>query len=150
MKPEQMWKLYCKEAGIEEDTPYTAESFAGSAGLSDELAALILEGKKTATCSAYEMYAIDNEPMYEVGDYTVVLDSKDEAVCIIRTAKLTIIPYGHVGADFAYKEGEGDRSLEYWRKVHKEFFENEFKNTPLKFTEDTPLVCEEFEVVYRP
>ena len=150
MKPEEMWKLYCKEVGIGEDVPYTADSFAGSAGLSDELAGLILEGKKTATCSAYEMYALDNEPMYNVGDYSVVLDSRGEAVCIIRTAKLTIVPYGQVDADFAYKEGEGDRSLAYWRKVHKDFFENEFKGTPLTFSDETPLVCEEFEVVFRP
>ncbi|WP_406946736.1 ASCH domain-containing protein [Lactiplantibacillus plantarum] len=26
--------------------------------------------------------------------------------------------------DHAYLEGEGNRSLEYWRKVHKDFFVN--------------------------
>ena len=35
---------------------------------------------------------------------------------------------------------EGDLSLAYWQKVHKEFFTNYYKN----FAPETKLVCEEF------
>ena len=50
-------------------------------------------------------------------------------------------------AEHAYKEGEGDRSLEYWRKVHEEFFTEELESIDQKFNEDIKLVCEEFELV---
>ena len=54
-----------------------------------------------------------------------------------------------VSEEHAYKEGEGDRSLEYWRKVHKEFFTEELKSLNQEFDENMELVCEEFEVVYK-
>ena len=34
-----------------------------------------------------------------------------------------------VSEEHAYKEGEGDRSLAYWRAVHEEFFTKEFEET---------------------
>lgn len=53
----------------------------------DLLAKLVLDGTKTATASAYDLYAVDNDPLPEVGSYDVVLDSKDQAVCIIQIKK---------------------------------------------------------------
>lgn len=147
MKPKEMWNLFAEPEHLEK-VPWTADSFGASPEEADELAALVLEGKKTATCSAYELYAYTNETMYAVGDYTVVTDSTGEAVCIIRTEKLSVVPFGEVSAAFAYKEGEGDRTLEYWRRVHRVFFEKEFRGTPLTLTDTTPLLCEEFQMVF--
>ena len=62
--------------------------------------------------------------------------------------KVTVLPYDQVPAEFAYKEGEGDRSLNYWREVHEAFFANELAEAGLAFSEDMLVVCEEFEVVY--
>lgn len=47
----------------------------------------------------------------------------------------------------AYLEGEGDRLLEYWRRVHEEFFTEELKIIHQEFDTKMELVCEEFEVV---
>ena len=44
-------------------------------------------------------------------------------------------------------KGDGDRSLAYWRKVHKEFFTEELASIDRKFDEEMQLVCEEFELV---
>ena len=54
-----------------------------------------------------------------------------------------------MGEDHAYKEGEGDRSLEYWRRVHKEFFTECMEEAGEEFTPDMDVVLEEFSVVYR-
>ena len=48
----------------------------------------------------------------------------------------------------AAKEGEGDLSLDYWKKVHIEFFTKECEDAGDKFTEDMPVVFVEFELVY--
>ena len=45
-------------------------------------------------------------------------------------------------------EGEGDRTLAHWRKVHEIFFRRQFEKEPHKFDETMPLVCQRFEVVY--
>jgi uncharacterized protein YhfF len=57
----------------------------------DLLAQLVLDGTKTATASAYDLYAVDNDPLPEVGSYDVVLDSKDQAVCIIQIKKVSVV-----------------------------------------------------------
>ena len=140
MNAEEMWK----SSGL--DGYYESWAFGGAP---DKLADLVLRGIKTATCSALDLYELENERIPQEGDYSVILNSKDEAVCIIKTNKVSIVPYEEVSNDHAYKEGEGDRSLDYWRAVHEEFFIDELKPFGLKFDPKMKLVCEEFEVVYR-
>ena len=114
----------------------------------DLLAQLVLDGTKTATASAYDLYAVDNDPLPEVGSYDVVLDSKDQAVCIIQIKKVSVVAFDEVSEEHAFKEGEGDRSLEYWRKVHSNFVAKELASVNILFDEHSKVVCEEFEVVY--
>mgnify|MGYP004578500379 CR=1 FL=1 len=57
--------------------------------------------------------------------------------------------FSKVGEEFAYREGEGDKSLKYWREAHTESFTCELKEFNKEFNEDMLVVCEEFEVVYK-
>lgn len=114
----------------------------------DGLARLVLTGVKTATASAHPLYAKENEPLPEAGEYSVILNGRKEAVCVIRTDRVTVIPYREVDAEQARREGEGDRSLLYWQQVHERFFREEMAASGLIFTEDMPVVCEEFHVVW--
>lgn len=140
MTAEELWN----KSGLTGE--YEAWAFGGAP---DKLAKLVLEGTKTATCSAYELYQVENEPIPKVGDYSVILDSKDNAVCIIQTTKIYIAPYSSCSKEHAYKEGEGDRSLEYWKDVHEEFFTDEMKSINKSFDENMLLIYEEFVVVYK-
>ena len=140
MTAEELWK----RSGI--SGMYEAWAFGEAA---DKLADLVVRGIKTATCSAYDLYEIEGEPIPEAGEYSCILDSKDEAVCIIRTTKVTVIPFNAVSEEHAFKEGEGDRSLEYWREVHESFLSRELASVRLEFNEETKVVCEEFEVVFK-
>ena len=124
---------------------YQAWAFCGAP---DKLAKLVMQGVKTATCSALALYEYENEEIPKVGDYSVILDSDGQAVCIIRTTKVYIETFDQVSERHAYLEGEGDRSLEYWRRVHEEFFTEELKTIQQKFDTKMELVCEEFEVVF--
>jgi len=146
MNAEQMWDKFVSKSQIE-GMEYQSWAFGAAP---DELAELVLKGIKTGTASAYPLYEAENEALPKAGDYSVILDSKDEAVCIIKTTKVTIVPFREVSEEHARKEGEGDGSLEYWRKVHVEFFRKEMSETGKLFHEDMPVVCEEFELVYRP
>ena len=142
MNEEELWHLFCKKNNVDEDTPYEAWSFGGAANY---LASLVMTGIKTATASAYDLYALDEEEeMPKVGDYSVILSSDDEALCVIETTKLDVVPFDEVDSTQAYKEGEGDRSLQYWRNVHEEFFKDEYKEYGLKFTHNAKILCEEF------
>ena len=140
MTAEQLWE----KSGLSGN--YEAWSFGEAP---DKLAALVLQGTKTATCSAYDLYLINNEPIPRAGDYSIILNSNNEAVCIIKTLKVYVTEFKRVSDEHAFKEGEGDRSLEYWRMVHVDFLTNELASVNLLFDESTKVVCEEFEVVYK-
>ena len=140
MTPEELWE----RSGLA--GTYEAWSFGEAP---DKLADLVLQGIKTATCSAYDLYQINNEPLPQAGDYSVILNSSEEAVCIIKTIKVYVTEFKNVSEEHAFKEGEGDRSLEYWRQVHESFLTNELASVHKEFDESTKVVCEEFEVVYK-
>jgi uncharacterized protein YhfF len=124
---------------------YEAWAFGGAP---DKLARLVVSGIKTATCSALVLFELDDEPIPKPGDYSVILDSVGNAVCIIRTTRVYVVPFEDVSEDHAFKEGEGDRSLGYWRAVHEEFFTEELATVHLQFDKRMELVCEEFELVF--
>jgi uncharacterized protein YhfF len=54
-----------------------------------------------------------------------------------------------VDAQFAYDEGEGDRSLDHWRTAHWEYFSRVLPLIAKEPISDMPLVCERFRVVYK-
>lgn len=113
----------------------------------DELARLVVDGVKTATCSGQLFYELEGEPLPQVNDYSIILNSKDQPICIIRTSEVTITPMNEVSEEFAYAEGEGDRSYDYWKNVHVLFFTKALNEVDLEFSEDMLLVCERFELV---
>lgn len=143
MTAKQMWKTFTSQTGAVAD--YEAWAFGESA---DTLAKLTRKGIKTATSSAYPLYSLVGEEMPKAGEYSVILDSRDEAVCVIRTERVLVIPFCEVGARQAWKEGEGDRSLSHWRRVHERFFREELADFELAFDEKMPVVCEEFVKVF--
>lgn len=144
MNAQELWNKYKKiNSSIGDDID--AWQFGAEADL---LAELVLEGTKTATASAYDLYAVDNDPLPEVGSYDVVLDSKDQAVCIIQIKKVSLVPFKEVSEKHAFKEGESDKSLDYWRDAHEAFFKPYFKEYGLTITPESLIVLEEFEVVY--
>jgi len=128
---------------------YVAESFGDSPGLADELTALVLAGAKTATCSALWEWEAANDPLPHVGLHTIVLDAHGLPRCIIETTEVIIRAYDQVDAQFAWEEGEGDRSLAYWRDAHRRFFTRTLPRVGRTFAPDMPLVCERFRLVYR-
>ena len=97
MTAEQMWAEFAARNNLC-DTDWEGWAFGGDA---DSLARLTLEGVKTATSSALPLYELEGEALPEAGEYSVILDSREEAVCIIRTERVSIVPFRDVGADHA-------------------------------------------------
>ena len=143
MNAQQMWQAFAAIENI--IASYEAWAFGDSP---DELAALVLRGIKTATASAYPLYELDGEALPKPGDYSVILDSRDEAVCIIQNTRVYVTAFCDVDEVQAYREGEGDRSLVYWRRVHEAFFRSCMEEAGLTFDPAMKVVCEEFRKVY--
>ncbi len=92
-------------------------------------------------------YELENEPLPTTNDYSIILNSNDAPVAIIKTIEVTVTPMNEVSAEFAIAKGEGDRTYNYWRDTHVHFFTKELNELGLNFSEDMLLVCKRFELV---
>ncbi|CXH12191.1 acetyltransferase [Streptococcus pneumoniae] len=144
MIPQEMWNKYKQINPLIGD-----EIDAWAFGVEpDLLADLVFKGEKTATASAYDLYVLEDEPLPQVGTFDVILDSQNQAVCIVEITKVSVKPFNRVSDDHAYKEGEGNKTLVYWRQVHEDFFRDCLGEAGLTFTPESKVVLEEFRKVY--
>ncbi len=141
MTAREMWDAYARGKSLPDR--FEAWAFGDDA---DTLAKLVLSGTKTATSSAHALY--EGEDLPGAGEYSVILNARQEPVCIIRTEKVFVVPFRQVDERQAWKEGEGDRTLAYWRQVHERFFRQELTSCGLAFSEEMLVVCEEFQRVF--
>lgn len=144
---EQFWDNY-RKINPEAPAHFQAWSFGSNAQMADDLAALVLAGRKTATASNYILYELTNEALPKINDLSIVLNGSQLPVCVIQTTDVSVVPFNKVPAQHAQKEGEGDLSLSYWRQQHEQFFGAEFKTLDQDFTEDSLVVLESFKMIY--
>jgi uncharacterized protein YhfF len=111
-------------------------SFGDSGDLADSLLALVLAGEKTATCWDAALGQLT-----EVGRLMVACDGEGRPRAVLRTVKLVQSRFCDVSPEFARKEGEGDRSLDWWRDAHENYFRRSGEFSP-----EMMLWCEDFEV----
>ena len=147
---EAFWRDFLANAPeyITADTPYVAEPFGDNPQLADALGALIVRGVKTATCSALWEWQAEGAALPEAGLITIVLDGRGAPLCVIETTEVTIRAFNAVDAQFAYTEGEDDRSLVAWRREHWRYFSRVLPKIGRAPADDMPLVCERFRVLF--
>ncbi|AOR23121.1 ASCH domain-containing protein [Clostridium taeniosporum] len=147
----KMWRDYLNLIGEDEgitNLKYNLWSFGDNEILANELVELVIKGEKTATTSLYYLYEVENEELPKKGQLNIITDFHGSAKCITKTKSVNVLPFCGVKAEFAFKEGEGDKSLEYWKTGHIDFFNRSLQKYTKEFSEDMMVVCEEFEVIY--
>lgn len=144
-----MWSAFSlEEGGINDEKFYEAFSFGDSSPMADELGKLVLAGIKRATAGSVWSYESTGKGVPKPGDLSVVTDSNDTPLCIIETVQVDIVPFFAVSEEFAATEGEGDGSLDYWRKAHLDYFTRECERSGRSFNHEMLLACERFRVVH--
>src|SRR5699024_534375 len=117
----KFWRDFCVEHQVSPTALEVAFAFVANSRDAEILSDLVKSGIKAATTSLYS----EQEDVPVVGMYAIVLNGRNEPVCVIQNKTVDIMPVKDVSAEHAYLEGEGDRSHESWRKVHEKFFERE-------------------------
>jgi uncharacterized protein YhfF len=110
--------------------------------MADELLALVLAGRKTATCGALRDFPEGSPDRPVVGRRDVVLDGQGRRAAVIETVEVTVRRFDEIDEAFAHDEGEGFRTLADWRAGHQRYFERNGGFSP-----DMDLICERFRLV---
>jgi uncharacterized protein YhfF len=144
------WDAFCDEVGKDcSDRFFEAFHFDDNEASANELADLVLAGVKRATaCLVWSFESAGRSPP-KPGALSVVTYWDGKPACVIETQEVQVLPFKLVTADFAATEGEGDGSLEYWRRVHWAYFGRECARVGREPSLDMPVACERFQVIYR-
>lgn len=125
-----------------------AEHYCADEYNANECARLINQGIKTASCGLKAGWDIEDEPLPQVGSYSLVLDWQQNPVCVIQLTSVEVCPFNQVSDEFAYAEGEGDRTYAWWKEAHIKFFEWYANEIGVVFSPESELVLERFKKVY--
>ena len=113
----------------------------------DEGAVLILNGTKTLTSSPFWDYPDGRIPF--VGALSVLLDGSRIPRGIVETTRVEIMPFGAITDEMARAYGEGERTVEWWRRVMGAFYRASAARHDAILTDDTPHIWEWFTVARR-
>lgn len=136
------------EAHPHRHATYKVWSFGDSPALADELLHLVLEGVKTATAASLWEYEAENEAIPEAGGVSIVLDGRGMPACILETVEVFVRPFDEIPAEFAYEEGEYERTLESWRREHQKYWTRALAAIGREFSPDMPVVAERFRLIF--
>jgi len=113
------------------------------------LADLVTKDIKRATSHSLLGLQLREEPLPKIGDFFIVTDWKGNAKCVVRTTSVKLVPYFAIHAEHARLEGEGNKSLDYWRNVHWEYYIRELEPFGRRPLESMIVVFERFEAVFK-
>jgi uncharacterized protein YhfF len=148
---QKMWDAYQATLSSAEKSQSKALSswyFDDNQKDADELAELALRGTKRGTATLLFDFEHKNQPLPKKGELHVITNWKGMAQCIIQVTKVDIVRFNQFSEEFARIEGEGGGALDYWRTTHINYFQRYLKPKGKIFTEDMPVVFEQFRVVW--
>ena len=143
------WKQFClANPEVNPETPYDVWYFGNTSEMARRLGELVLKGDKRATTTLLESAKVYPEYAPVAGDYSIVTDFEGAPMCIIQMTGIRTLPFDEVDAEYAFVEGEGDKSLEYWRQGHHRFFTIDAAENGVEFNEKSLVICQTFKLLY--
>ena len=145
MSAKALWDAYCSATGFDGPQP-DCDQFGDTQELGDELLALVQKGIKRATCCLARDFSTLDRP--KAGDHWIITDGRGRAACIVKTTQTELVRICDVTAEFAYTEGEGDKTLVYWKREHDAYFTRQATREGFTYDDKMIGICETFEKVW--
>jgi 5-formyltetrahydrofolate cyclo-ligase len=145
------WESYLQTLPLEQKPreAFVSAGYAGTPEMTDELLHLYLSGKKTAGSSLVEDFLSAGDALPRVGNYWIYLNSSGEPSCILRTERTVIHKFKDVPLEIAIAEGEGDLTLEYWKRAHSDLYLPHLEQWGIEDLNEATVITEFFSIVYR-
>ncbi len=144
------WDRYVASSSLKVDpTELTVSSGpCGTFDITNSLIELYLAGKKSAASGLVEDYQSTGDPLPKAGDYWIVLDSRENPKIILKTISTEINKFKDLPLRIAIAEGEGDLSIDYWKKVHADLYKPFLKKWGVTHLDEAHIVTEHFEMLF--
>lgn len=127
-----------------------AEHFGDNSALADALLDLVLSGQKRATATLALEFRLEGQDLPRIGSHWIACDGAGVPRAILRTLELRLGALDSADPDFAWDEGEDDRSLESWLREHTRYWRRICASRDIEWDEGLEIVFERFCVVWPP
>lgn len=141
MKYNEMWNEFICKNDIGDDVDYGVFEYE------KEDIDNVLNGSLCAEISPYDVIRYNDYAIPFVGDYNIIIDDKENAICVIKTNRVDMIPFIDIKEQMAKKLGFD--SIENFRERYKKILASELKEIKENYKDEAVCVIEEFEVVYK-
>lgn len=146
----EFWQRYLASVGEDNpEGPADVGCFGDSVELADELIELVLRSQKRATAGSVAEYESEGTALPEVGDRWIACDGQGRPRAVIETTEVRVGPLSSVDEQFAWDEGEGERTRADWLRSHTAYFTRTHTKLGISFHPEIPVAFERFEVVYQ-
>ena len=148
-KAEELWWEFAEAKDISAHEIYQCRYHFGE----DErdcayLLRMVLRGRKRARTGLQQGF----ERLYgyfpEKNTYNIVTDRNGEARCVVRTTRVDILPFNEITWEQVQYECIGSE-LEEWRAYKRGVFSEQCRQLGCKFSEDMPVILEQFHLEYK-
>ena len=95
--------------------------FAFPGSRRDRLVAAILDGSKISTTGPAIDYELEEEPLPQAGDHSVLIDSDERPIAVIEVTGVRVVALSKVNLAHTRDDGEGHQTVAPWRDVHERF-----------------------------
>lgn len=146
---DEFWRAYRDAASLGHDN-YDVVAFGDGAEMATELAELTVAGIKRATAGLVRLFGPGAEAAPVLGGFVVLLDGAGRPRAIWRTTELRTGPLNSVDKQFAWDEGEGDRTRDWWLSAHRSFFGRRAAVQGFPMHDEIETVFERFVIVWPP
>jgi uncharacterized protein YhfF len=144
---ERFWLDYQK-ATNPQVTGFSAAAFGATRALADEHAALIRDGSKRAHATLERDFEAEGDDLPRPGDHVVVLDGRGSPCAVVRTRHVERRFFNDIDAEFAFENGEGDRTLAWWLTAYRQEFAERAEAQGFQIGERAVLILEYFDLVW--
>ena len=90
------------------------------------------------------------DPLPEVGNYWIILDSREKPRCLVKTVRVVISLFREIPEEVARAEGEGDLTVADWQRGHRAFFTPSLTKWGIPDLDEAEVITEFFDVLCPP
>jgi uncharacterized protein YhfF len=144
---ERFWLDYQKACNPQVEG-FSAAAFGSTRAFADEHALLIREGTKRAHATLERDFEAEGDDLPRPGDHVVVLDGRGSPSAIVRTRHVERRFFNDIDAEFAFENGEGDRTLAWWLIAYRQEFAERAEAQGFQVGERAVLILELFDRVW--
>lgn len=142
----RMWQEFTKDKEELKDYPYQLWKFSEDGEYRKNIIAKVLDGEVRGESYSVDFFDANSQPLPKEGQYNVVCDMSGQAYAIVKTVRIVPVRFGDVTASLARLEGVG--TVSQWKRFNQKKYERLCDRMDIVFSDELPLIFEEFEVVY--